>query len=374
MCSTCNSIASSNDDMSNAAEAFATDLLETLNHASLSLMLSVGHRTRLFDAMHGLGWVTSKELATNAGLHERYVREWLGAMATGRVVEIDGSGATDRYRLPDAHAEVLTRNGESMGTMFQWIAVLADVESEIVDVFKHGGGVPYEAFDRFHEVMAEDSSLSVVAGLHDHILPLAPGLADQLDDGIEVLDIGCGAGLALCELARRFPRSRFLGYDLCEPAIATATRTAAEQRLTNLSFETRDVTDLATTDRFDLVTAFDVIHDQRDPVGVLQAVKRVLKPDGTFLMQDLRCHSRVAENVGHPLCPMLYTISTMHCMTVSLAQGGAGLGAAWGEELAVQMLRQAGFEGTTVNTLPHDIQNNWYVMRKPARTQEPTAV
>lgn len=366
MCNACQSIASPSSDASADAEAFAQHLLGALNNAMLGLMISVGHRTRLFEVMADLDWVTSARLAEAAGLNERYVREWLGAMATGYIVEVDGTNEVERFRLPPTHASVLNRNGESMSTVFQWLAVLAKVETEVVDAFHHGGGVPYEAYDRFHEVMADESSLSVVAGLHEHILPLMPGLSDRLDVGINVLDIGCGSGLAVCELAQRFPRSRFTGYDLCADAIAAAKRNATLRGLTNVTFEVRDVSSLDRCDTFDLVTGFDVIHDQRDPVSVLQAVKRVLKPSGIFLMQDLRCHSRVADNVGHPLCPLLYAMSTMHCMTVSLAQNGAGLGAAWGEELAVQMLNEAGFEGLTVNQLPHDIQNNWYLMHKPA--------
>lgn len=361
MCNACTPAQIETDDAQ--AEAFAERMLATLNEASLALMLSVGHRTGLLDAMADQGWLTSAALAERADLSERYVREWLGAMATGGVVEVDGSDATDRYRLPEAHAAVLTRGGESMATIFQWIAVMGEVETRVVEAFRQGGGVPYEAYSRFHEVMAEESSLSVVSGLHEHIVPLVDGLSEQLASGVRVLDIGCGSGRALCELARRYPDSTFQGFDLCQPAIEAAREHADSLGLTNVHFAVRDVTALA-AERFDLITAFDVIHDQRDPAGVLRAVRRALAPGGTFLMQDLRCHSRVAENVGHPLCPMLYTISTMHCMTVSLAQGGAGLGAAWGEQLAVRMLGEAGFGEVTVNTLPHDIQNNWYVVRE----------
>lgn len=274
-------------------------------------------------------------------------------------------GQGDRYRLPESHTQVLARSGQSMASMFQWVAVLGAVESRIVDVFKNGGGVPYEAFDRFHEVMAEESNLTVVSGLHEHILPLVPGLADRLEQGIDALDIGTGSGQAMCALARRFPNSRFTGIDLCEPAVVAARKTADQAGLENVTFHVCDVTQLATANRYDLVTGFDVIHDQRDPAGALDAVLRVLKPGATFLMQDLQCSSRVAENLNHPLCPFLYCISTMHCMTVSLAQGGAGLGAAWGEQLAVQMLDEAGFKQVRINRLPHDIQNNWYVMVKP---------
>ncbi|MHC4975798.1 MAG: class I SAM-dependent methyltransferase [Planctomycetota bacterium] len=348
-------------------DSFGEKMLEVMNNSALGLLLSLGHRTGLFDAMQGAGWLSSADLAEQAGLNERYVREWLGGVVTGRIVEFcdsDDDGIFG-YRLPDAHAEILCRSGESMATVFQWISVLGGVESDIVEVFEKGGGVPYERFDRFHEVMAEESNLSVVSGLHEHIVPLVDGLDEQLERGIDVLDVGCGSGMAICELASRYPSSRFTGFDLCEPAVEAARAHAKQHGLTNVTFETQDVSQLHDENLFDLVTGFDVVHDQRDPEGVLQAIRRVLRPEGTFLMQDLRCHTNVGENIGHPLCPFLYTISTMHCMTVSLAQGGAGLGAAWGEELAVEMLNDAGFEGVTVNTLPHDIQNNWYVMRKP---------
>lgn len=370
MCNACNTITSTQNNTDEQTQQFAENMFGTLNQVGLGIMISVGHRTGLFDAMQGMGWTDSKRLAEKANLQERYVREWLGAMATGHVVQVDGSGVSDRYHLPDAHAKVLSRSGMSMASAFQWIEVMADVEGKVVDAFKHGGGVPYEAYDRFHEVMAEESRLSVVGGLSEHILPMVDGLEARLQAGIKVLDIGCGSGLAMCTLAGQFPNSEFLGLDLCQPAIDTARQTAKNMGLTNVRFDACDVTTLVLDNHFDLVTAFDVIHDQRDPAGVLAMVHRVLAEEGTFLMQDLRCNSRSSQNVDHPLCPFLYTISTMHCMTVSLAQGGAGLGAAWGEQLAMSMLAEAGFEGITVNTLPHDIQNNWYVMQKTAGVPE----
>ena len=375
MCNACKTVAGSAEaaGMSGVPE-FMGKMLEVLNHAGLAMMISIGHRTGLFDSMAGAGRVTSVELAELSGLQERYVREWLAAMATGGIVEIDGSGEVDVFVLPDEHAAVLGRKGECMGHVFQWISVLGEVESGVVESFRRGGGVPYESYSRFHEVMADESAMTVVAGLEEHILPMVPGLVGKLEAGIDVLDIGCGAGRAVCELAARFPASRFVGYDLCEPVIAEARRRAADAGLKNVRFEVRDVSRLGdsggvSAELFDVVTGFDVIHDQRDPAGTLDAVRRVLRPGGTFLMQDLRCSTRVAENIGHPLCPFFYVISTMHCMTVSLSQGGAGLGTAWGEELAVRMLGEAGFEGVTVNTLPHDIQNNWYVMTSPVARQ-----
>lgn len=357
MCNACKTIPSPTDERVNEV---AMRLLTTINEAGLALMISLGHRTGLFDAMLSAPSVRSDQLAASAKLNERYVREWLGAMVTADVVLYDPQDQT--YTLDPAYAMVLPKSADAnMSAMFQFVPVLAGVETELVNVFKHGGGVPYESFERFHEVMAEESDNTVVACLIDQILPLAPGLTDKLTTGIDVLDAGCGSGHALCTLAEVFPNSRFTGYDLCQEAVDAASATAQTKGLTNIRFETRDLSAMGAQAQFDLVTAFDIVHDQRDPSAVLSNIHAALRPGGTFLMQDIRASSRLENNLDHPIGPFLYTISTMHCMTVSLAQNGAGLGTVWGEELAVEMLGNAGFVDTRVNQLPHDIMNNWYV-------------
>jgi SAM-dependent methyltransferase len=334
-----------------------------LNDSAMMLMTSLGHRTGLFDTMAGMGWATPREIALRAGLNERYVREWLAAMVTGGFVEL--ATETGACRLPPEHAAVLTRaaSPNNLAVEAQFIGVLAGVEDRIVDCFRSGGGVPYSAFRRFHEVMAEESAQTVVAGLHDHILPLVDGLADRLEAGIDVLDLGCGSGRALTELALAFPRSRFTGYDLCGEAVERARALADAGGARNARFDCRDVTRLDEERRYDLVTAFDAIHDQADPAGVLSGIRTALRPGGTFLMQDIRASSQLERNLDHPLGPFLYTISCMHCMTVSLAQGGAGLGTCWGCERAMDMLRAAGFVDVCVHHLEHDIINCYYVAR-----------
>lgn len=340
--------------------------VEAINDSALILMTSIGHRTGLFDAMAGLGWTTPEVLARETGLHERYVREWLAAMSTGRVLEI---AEPDHYRLPEEHATYLRRdeNGGSLAALAQYIGVLGGVEDDVVDRFRHGGGVPYERFNRFHEVMAEDSAASVVAVLDEAILPLIPGIQDRLHEGIHVLDVGCGRGLAMMTLAARYPKSRFVGFDLSEEAIAWA-RTKAERRsLTNVTFDVRDATDFDRTaepEAFDFVTTFDAVHDQARPLAVLKGIGRTLRPDGVYLMQDIHAHSHVHENLDHPLAPLLYTVSCMHCMTVSLAQGGDGLGTMWGRETALEYLREAGFADVKIRQLEHDMMNDYYVARK----------
>ena len=183
------------------AQAFAGQFLSALNAGALCLMASIGHRTGLFDAMRGSSPSTSAEIATKAGLNERYVREWLGAMVTSGIVEVDPTST--RYVLPAEHAPCLTRAaaGDNMAVFAQYIAVMGNVEDEIVRCFQHGGGVPYEKFPRFHAVMAEDSGQSVLSTLESHVLPIVPGLADRLAAGIRLLDVGCGSGRILNRLA-----------------------------------------------------------------------------------------------------------------------------------------------------------------------------
>jgi len=346
------------------SEQFAERMTSMLNEATLSMMISIGHRTGLFDTLATLPPATSHEIADKADLQERYVREWLGGMVTGQVVDYDPTSGT--FSLPAEHARWLTRefSPDNIAVTHQWTSVLGYVESDVVDKFQNGGGVHYQCFHRFHEVMAAESAQTVVAALMDHILPLAAGLRDQLQGGIDVLDIGCGSGHAACALAQVFPNSRFLGYDLCDDAISAARSEADRLGLTNIRFQARDITHLKEPQRYDLVTAFDVIHDQKAPAAVLDNVYDSLKAGGTFLMQDIRASSHVEKNRDHPVGTFLYAISTMHCMTVSLAQGGEGLGTVWGEELALKMLNEAGFSDVRIETLDHDFLNNYYIATK----------
>jgi 2-polyprenyl-3-methyl-5-hydroxy-6-metoxy-1,4-benzoquinol methylase len=251
-----------------------------------------------------------------------------------------------------------------MAVFAQYIGSLGSVEDDIVECFVSGGGVPYSKFPRFHEVMAEDSGQSVLSSLESHILPLVPGLTDRLESGIDVLDLGCGRGLILARLAKLYPASRFTGIDLSEDAIAYATANTAN--LPNISFEARDLSDYdawAPGDAYDLITTFDAVHDQAQPLSMLRGIRKALRPDGVYLMQDISGSGHVHEDIDHPLGTLLYTVSCMHCMTVSLAQGGEGLGAMWGERKAHEYLQKAGFSDVITNKLEHDVQNNWYVVR-----------
>jgi SAM-dependent methyltransferase len=348
------------------AEAFAGRMLEILNDGATAVMVSVGHRTGLFDTLAKLGPATSQELADAASLDERYVREWLGAMTTGRIVELDPEST--RYGLPAEHAAWLTRaaSPDNLAVTAQWIPTLATVEDDIVECFEKGGGVPYERFSRFHEVMAEESNQTVLSVLFTHILPLVPGMTERLDEGASLLDLGCGRGRALLLLAERFPNSTFQGYDLSGEAIAYANAQAAERGLDNVRFQERDLSTFdidAEPEAVAYVATFDAVHDQARPLAMLRGIRRSLEPDGVYLMQDIQGSSHVHENLDHPGAPLLYMISCMHCMTVSLAQGGDGLGAMWGEQKARELLAEAGFTSVDVHLLEHDPFNAYFVVR-----------
>ena len=346
------------------AEAFAGNLLQILNSGGLTLMISIGHRTGLFDKMAELPPSTSAEIAEAAGLNERYVREWLGAMVTGKIVEYDENSG--RYDLPAEHSAFLTRPAvsDNLASVAQFIPLLGAVEDDILECFKNGGGLSYDKFPRFHEVMAEESGQTVLPALIEKILPLADGIIKKLENGIEVLDVGCGSGRALILMAKTFPNSDFTGYDFSEEAVGRARKEAQESGVQNISFEVKDVSTLDGSEKFDLITAFDSIHDQAKPADVLSGIQKSLTEDGVFLMQDITGSSHVHKNMDHPVGPLFYTISCLHCMTVSLADGGEGLGAMWGKEKAVEMLTEAGFQNVSVENLEHDILNNYYVSRR----------
>jgi len=349
------------------AEAFAGRLLTALNDGALCLMASIGHRTGLFDAMRDQVPQTSHEIASRAGLDERYVREWLGAMVTSGIVTVDAQSL--HYQLPPEHAASVTRaaGANNFAALTQYVPILGQVEDAIIECFKNGGGVPYEQYPRFHAVMAEDSGTSLLSSIESHILPIVPGLADRLVRGVRGLDAGCGSGRILNRLAELFPNSRFVGMDLSTDAIRAARDEATAKGLKNVEFVAVDLSDFDQTaepESFDLVTTFDAVHDQGQPLNLLKGIHRALKSDGVYLMQDIRGSSFVHKNIDHPVGTFLYTASCLHCMTVSLAQGGEGLGAMWGEEKTREYLQRAGFQSIETHELAHDIQNNWYVVRK----------
>lgn len=344
-------------------EAFGERLAHITNSAFLGLGLSVGHQTGLFDTLSKLPPATSEQIARAAGLQERYVREWLSAMTVGQIVEYRPADRT--YRLPPEHAAFTTTAAgpDNLASFNQFVVLAAGVEQDLIGCFRSGGGVPYPRYERFQKIMAADSGAILDHTLIANIVPLVPGLAGRLAQGIDVVDVGCGSGHAVNLLARQFPASRFTGLDFSAEGIAAARTEALGWGLTNTRFVEQDAALWQAASEFDLATAFDAIHDQAHPRRVLANIARALRPGGTLLMADIAASTNLEDNIEHPFAPALYTLSLFHCMTVSLAHEGEGLGTMWGEQKACELLAEAGFMNVEVKRVDGDAFNNYYLAR-----------
>ena len=349
---------------SSKAEEFSSKMFQLLNSGMLSLMISIGYKTGLFDIISELKPSTSQEISQAANLNERYIREWLGAMVTGNIIKYDP--LSEKYHLPKEHSTFLTRKSgiDNLAVLTQYVSLMGNVEDKIVECFRNGGGLPYSEYPKFQQLQAEETARIFDSMLTNQILPLIPEINNRLKDGIKVLDIGCGGGRAINLMGRAFPRSNFTGCDISHEGISSAKEEAKNMGLTNVHFEIKDALLVEDLGKFDLITAFDTIHDQAQPTKVLKAIYESLNSGGFFLMQDIAASSKVEKNIDSLLAPTLYTISTMHCMSVSLAFNGEGLGTMWGKELAVKKLTEAGFKDINVKNVEGDIMNYYYLARK----------
>ncbi len=343
-------------------EACSTHVLSIYGDTMLNYMIDIGHRTGLLAAA-AQGPATSEALAARAGLTERYVREWLATMVTGHIVEYDP--AAKAYTLPAAYAAVLTAGPLPFASFARLQTHLAKHVHDVARAFREGGGVPYAAYrPEFTDVMDGISRTFFDMALIDACLPMVPGISEQMDAGAHVADVCCGTGHSLVVLGRRFPKSTFVGYDLDDGAIALARAEAAGAGLANVRFEVVDAVELDATDVFDAVFVFDAIHDQVDPAGVLAAIKAALKPNGVLFMKEPTASDNLEENIANPFAPILYGVSTLHCLTVSLAHGGAGIGTAFGQKLARRLLNEAGFADVSIEPAPGDPADAVYITRK----------
>jgi SAM-dependent methyltransferase len=345
-----------------AVEEFAVKLIETIAGGLITCVIEIGRRVGLFE-LAAAGPATSAELAERGGLQERYVREWLAAMATVGIVEYDADSG--RFWLPVEHAAVLTGDTyDNLAPVAYLVSVITRQGDAVAECFTEGGGVPWAAYlPGMHDVMDVLWQPMYRDLLVQQILPLAPGLVKKLESGTRVADVACGSGNGTLVLARRFPRSTFVGYDLDADAIAVARSRAGG--LSNVSFEVADAATLSSDQPFGVAFVFNSVHDQARPLDVLTSIRSILEPGGTFLMDEPSISSNLKDNIGDPLAAMMYGVSLLHCMTVSLAEGGAGLGTGWGEQVAVALLSDAGFGPVEVHDAPGDPRNSIFVTRRP---------
>lgn len=345
-------------------EEFAAELLSHYTSGMLALMVDLGHRTGLFAAASD-GPATSEELAARAGVHERYVREWLGALVTGGMFLYDPTSAT--YTLPAEHAAVLTGNGSAnLAPLAQINTHLGKHLLQVAESFRHGGGVPYSEFrPEFTDVMDAASRSTFDELLIDQWLPLVPTVRDRLRAGARVADVGCGTGHAANVLAAAFPASAVVGVDVSEDAIARADAEAEALGVANVRFEVADAARFTTNEPFDVVFSFDAIHDQVDPRAVVERIFAALESGGTYVMVEPAASSHLEDNIANPMAPWMYGVSTLHCLTVSLAHGGAGLGTVWGQQRACQLLDDVGFVDVAVHDAPGDPIDAIFVASKP---------
>lgn len=343
-------------------EAFAGTVLGFMNGAGTAMFLSLGHQTGLFDAMSRMDPASSEAIATAAGMNERYVREWLNGLVVAGVIEYEPEPGT--YHLPPEHAAMLTREAgpDNLAFFAQYLSLVAEVESDVVEVMAKGGGVPYERYPRFQTLQREETARTYDAALVDGILPIATEVVERLRAGTEVADVGTGGGHAVNVMAKAFPNSRFTGFDISEQGLALGRAEAQEWGLDNVSFVQRDAGEVDGS--FGLITTFDVIHDLAQPAAALDAIARSLKPDGIYLMGEIAASSKVEENIDNPIGPLIYMFSVFYCMTTALSQGGVGVGTAWGDQLCRQYLAEAGFTAVDARTVEGDIFNVYYVCQK----------
>jgi SAM-dependent methyltransferase len=307
----------------------------------------IGDRTGLFKAMAGAGPLTVEQLAGKSGLSARYVREWLGAMATAHYVEYDAAANT--YLLTPEYAAVLADEDSPffIGGYFQMAQAAVTVAPKVAEAFKSGKGVTQSEYPvSFFEAAERNSRTRYLHKLLRKWIPAMPQVVERLSAGGIAADVGCGGGRAAIMIAQAFPAARLFGYDIHAESIERGRRNAeADGVADRVTFDTLDGGQLP-AGKFDFVSTFDVVHDAVDPAGLMSAIRRSLKDDGTYLVQEVNVSDRVEENMK-PLGKMIYSISTLYCMTTSLAHGGAGIGVAMGEKKARELASAAGFKRFT---------------------------
>lgn len=333
-------------------------------------MVFVGDRLGLYKGMKDLGGpATSPELAAKLGLSERWVREWLLQQASARLVECDARAA--RFWLTRAQQDVLANEeGPDASPYFfagagGGVLTLTDHREELLSAFKTGVGLSYDQHGKSC-AMGVKRELGVWTRhfLVEKVSSL-PGLLEKLERGAKVADVGCGAGLAVCLLAKAFLNTEVHGYDISHYALDLARQEG--QGVPNAHFHdcSRPEGLMPAEPTFDFVMVNDALHDMARPDTALAAIRKAIKPDGSFLICDIKGMGPPAANVGgHPMAALLYGFSCACCMSSGLSEpGGLGLGTlGFHRKVAEKMAREAGFGHFEVLGWQSDL-NAYYLVR-----------
>jgi len=324
---------------------FMLKLVGDVGTALAAGLLLVGDRSGLFKAMAGAGRLSADALARRSGVACRYVEEWLAVMAGAGYVEYDA--VADTFLLPDEHALFLTDEESEyyLGGLFQGLPGLLAMTPRLVSAFNTGEGVSFAEFGAELPLSLEAMNRSVYENrVVRSWLPAMPEVVARLQAGGRALDVGCGTGVVAITLARAFPTATIAGLDLDARSIEIARGHARDAGVAErVAFLAEPVESLPTEPGWDFVSTFDVIHDLPDPLAAMTRIRSALNDGGTYLMVEPKVAERLEQNVENPFARMLYGISCLHCVPQSLAQGGPGLGACWGERRARDMAEQAGF-------------------------------
>lgn len=342
-------------------------LVERVFHNGIAMLemfsIYVGDRLGLYRALAEGGPSTAADLARRAGIDERYAREWLEQQAVAGILEVATESAEDSkraYRLPPGHAEVLLdRDSLNYLLPITWaIPGLAATLPALLRAYRQGGGVPYTDYGpEFRNSIALLNRPMFLNLLGSKWLPAMPDIDRRLraDPPARVADVGCGTGWSSIAIATAYPKVRVAGFDLDEPSIASARENAAKAGIGDrLTFESRDAATGGQGGTYDLVTAFETIHDMSDPVTVLQAMRTLVAPGGAVLVAD----EKVAEAFtapGDELERFMYGWSVLHCLPVGRVDPPAlGTGTVMRPEILRGYARQAGFSGVEILPIEHD--------------------
>ncbi|MGA2411222.1 MAG: class I SAM-dependent methyltransferase [Candidatus Binataceae bacterium] len=323
-------------------KAFAGLMTNDIGAAMQGALTYIGDKLGIFKALASAP-ATCAELAARTGLNERYLREWLGAMTAAGYIDYESAPA--RYSISPEHAMILSDETSQfyMGGFMQMIVPEVAMAPKLIESFRTGRGLPQSEYPpEVFEAIERGSAPIYRHQLLRKWIPAMPEVTARLEEGAVALDVGCGSGRAVIALAGAFPNSEFHGYDAHAGSVERARANAAAAGFAGrTTFDVVNCTRLPAA-KFDFITAFDVIHDSVDPAGLLGSIRNALKPGGAFLMVEVNVSEKLEDNLN-PMGRLMYSVSTLYCMTVSLAHGGAGLGALMGEAKARELASAAGF-------------------------------